>query len=64
MTRWTVCKRDNEWRVYDRGIWSDTFLTLPEAHTYATQNAVADILFMDGALTLLRSLLSVCEVDA
>lgn len=53
MKRWTVCKRDGRWRVYDRGVWSTTHDTLVDAHTEATQNAVADVLYAPGGLTLL-----------
>lgn len=56
MNRWSVCKRDGQWRVVDDGIWHDTCDTLAEAHTYATQLAVADVLFDDGGLTHLRAL--------
>lgn len=51
--RWTVCKRNGHWRVYDRGTWSSTHDTLADAHTEATQNAVADVLYAPGGLTLL-----------
>ena len=54
---WQVCKREGQWRVYDRGSWLDSFPTLKEAHTYATQSAVANILFEDGGLTTLKELL-------
>lgn len=56
MMRWTVCKRDGRWRVLDRGVWWDTFDTLEEAHSYATENAAADILFKPGGLSLLALL--------
>lgn len=51
--RWTVRKVDGRWRIYDRGTWAETYDTLPEAHTFATCNAVADILYQPGSLTLL-----------
>lgn len=54
--RWTIKKRDGQWRVYDRGVWVETFNTLQEAHTEATRNAVADILYQPGGLTLLAEL--------
>jgi len=56
MTRWTVCKRDGSWRVYDRGVWAETYDSLEEAHTAATQNAVIDVLFKPGGLSLLALL--------
>ena len=54
--RWSVRKRDGAWRVYDRGCWHDTYPTLVEAHTYATQCAVADSLYEPGGLTWLRKI--------
>lgn len=54
--RWSVRKRDGRWRVYDRGVWSETYDSLPEAHTEATCNAVADILYAPGGLTLLAEM--------
>jgi hypothetical protein len=54
--RWSVRKRDGQWRVYDRGFWHDSFDTLVDAHTYATQCAVADVLYEPGGLTWLRKL--------
>ena len=57
-TRWTVCKRDGRWRVLDRGCWHDTFDSLEEAHTFAQQCAVTDILFEPGGLTILKALLA------
>jgi hypothetical protein len=54
--RWTIAKRHGQWRIYDRGIWHDTYNTLPEAHTEATQNAVADVLYTEGGLTLLEEM--------
>lgn len=55
-SRWSVRKKGGQWRVYDRQWWHDTFDTLEEAHTYATQCAVADILYEPGGLTLLAKL--------
>lgn len=54
--RWSVCKREGKWRIIDRDTWHDTCDTLAEAHTYATQLAVADRLFSAGGLTCLRVL--------
>lgn len=54
--RWTVRKVNNRWRVYDRGVWHDSFPTLPEAHTYATASAIADVLYAPGGLTCLTQL--------
>lgn len=59
MTRWSVKKRDGKWRVCDHGAWFDTFNTLPEAHTYATQCALADEIFAPGGLTRLGNLFRV-----
>ena len=56
MNRWRVCKRDGLWRILDRGVWSDTYYTLPEAHTAATQYAVMEELFKPGALVALAEL--------
>lgn len=56
--RWTVHKRDGKWRVSDRGVWHDTFESLWDACTYATQCAVADELYAPGGLTCLKSLQS------
>jgi hypothetical protein len=53
--RWRVIKRDNQWRVYDRDLWHETHDTLVEAHTAATQNAVAADLFSPGGLTCLAT---------
>ena len=54
--RWSVRKRLGSWRVYDRGVWWSTFDTLREAHTEATCNAVADVLYAEGGLTLLAQM--------
>lgn len=56
MTRWTVKKKNGYWTVFDRGIAWDCFNTLDEAHTWATCNAVADVLYAPGGLTCLRRL--------
>jgi hypothetical protein len=61
--RWAVIKREGAWRVTDRGCWHDTFPTLPEAHTYATQCAVADVLYEPGGLTELARLQAACQHD-
>ena len=54
--RWSVRKVAGRWRVYDRDVWSDTFDTLVEAHTEATCNAVFDVLYAPGGLTVLAEL--------
>lgn len=51
---WMIKYRDGVWRIYDNQVWHDSCATLTEAHTYATQLAVADTLFEPGGLTLLR----------
>jgi len=57
--RWRVCKRDGEWRIYDRaGTWHDRAPTLVEAHTWATQCAVMDELCEEGGLTRLAVLVA------
>lgn len=56
MHRWSVKKRGGQWRVYNAGAWTDTFTTLPQAHSYATANAVADELCKPGGLTCLATL--------
>lgn len=55
--RWSVRKRNGQWRIYDHGTWADVYDTLPEAHTAATQNAVTDVLWAPGGLTMLRELI-------
>lgn len=55
--RWSVAKRDGRWCVYDRGCLWDRFTDLEDAHTWATQCAVADELFTPGGLTRLSGLL-------
>jgi hypothetical protein len=54
--KWRVIHRDGVWRIYDNDVWHDSCDTLIEAHTYATQLAVADTLFEPGGLTLLKVL--------
>lgn len=63
MTRWSVVKRDGRWRVLDRGQWSCTFDSLEEAHTWATQCAVADRLYAPGGLSLLAMLYGKDQAD-
>lgn len=56
-SKWSVIKRDGQWRIVSpRGFWHDSAPTLPEAHTYASQLAVADVLFESGGLTVLKQL--------
>ena len=57
MNRWSVRKEeDGRWCVMDRDCRYDVLDTLEEAHTYATQLAVADVLFEPGGLTCLKLL--------
>jgi hypothetical protein len=56
MNRWKVIKRNNRWRVLDGGAWHETHDTLVDAHTAATQNAVAADLYSPGGLTCLATL--------
>lgn len=51
MSDYSVCKRDGRWRVYQDDTWTDTFDTLDEAHDWASQCAVADVLYEPGGLT-------------
>lgn len=60
--RWSIRYRGEQWRVYDRDCWWDSFDTLPEAHTWATRNAVADVLYKPGGLNILRYLLDLERV--
>ena len=53
-----ICKRDNAWRIYQRGWWLDSFPTLKEAHTYATACAVTDLIFEPGGLVWFKELAS------
>lgn len=55
--RWTVKKYHGKWSVFDRGVRCDDFDTLEEAHTWATCNAVADVLYAPGGLTCLKNLM-------
>lgn len=61
MSRWSVRKRDGAWRVYDRDVWWDTFDSLPEAHTEATQCAICDELWQPGGLTRFTNLLAIAK---
>lgn len=54
--RWRVRKESGRWFVYDERWAHDSCDTLVEAHTYATQLAVADVLFNPGGLTQLAEL--------
>lgn len=54
--KWKVTYRDGVWRIYDNDVWHDSCDNLVDAHTYATQLAVADTLFQPGGLTLLKVL--------
>lgn len=54
--KWAVRKRDGRWRVYDSGTWYATYDSLQDAHSDATCNAVADVLYAPGGLTLLAQL--------
>ena len=56
MNRWSVRKRNGQWRVYSGDSWHDTFETIWDATTYATQSAVADILYAPGGLSCLKLL--------
>lgn len=54
--RWSVKRWHDRWGVFDRGVCHDSFPTLQEAHTFATQCAVADVLFETGGLELLANM--------
>jgi hypothetical protein len=55
--RWKVRKRDGLWHVYcDIARW-DTYATLNEAHTAATQYAVMGELCKPGGLTKLAGII-------
>lgn len=56
MRKWTVCKREGRWRVYDNNTWSDTFDTLPQAHSWAMACAISDWLYEPGGLTRIKEL--------
>ena len=56
MNRWSVRKVNGQWRVYCEDSWYDTFESLDAAHTFATQSAIADELFMAGGLSYLKML--------
>ena len=57
VNRWSVKKlADGRWGVFKSGSWWDVFPTLNEAHTYATQSAVAEDLYEPGGLTYLKFL--------
>jgi hypothetical protein len=56
VNRWSVVKREGQWRVLDRGAWHETHDTLAQAHTAATQYAVIDECFKAGGLTRLKDL--------
>lgn len=62
MSRWSVCKRNGQWRVYQDECWSDTFDTLEEAGTWAHQNAVADGLYSPGGLACLQLLTKLAAI--
>ena len=62
--RWRVQKRQGRWQVIDRRCcWHSTFDTLTEAHTEATQNSVAEVLYAPGGLTTLATLLRVATLQ-
>ena len=62
MKRWKVRYRNGEWLIYDGrpsrfgDVCHDSCDTLPEAHTLATQYAVADVLYAPGGLTRLKAM--------
>ena len=58
--RWSVRRWKAGWGVFDRDICFDSFPTLEEAHTYATQCAVADVLFASGGLMMLADMKAGC----
>lgn len=61
MKRWKVCKRAGEWRVYDRGVWWDTYPSLQDAHSWALRCAVTDELWAADGITRLRELLDAAD---
>lgn len=54
--RWSVRRVGDSWGVFDRGVWADVFPTLVEAHTWATQCAVAAEVYQPGGLTRCKEL--------
>ena len=62
--RWRVDYRRGAWRVVNpKGVWHDSADTLPDAHTYAAQCAVADVLFAPGGLSRLSELHTRWDMD-
>jgi hypothetical protein len=61
--RWTVKKKNHYWVVFDRGVAWDCYDNLAAAHTLATQNAVADVLYAEGGLTCLLELKKEAEAQ-
>ena len=57
MADYRICKREGKWRVYERGVWADSFGSLPDAHSYALASSVADQLFNPGGLDRLAKLI-------
>lgn len=53
---WFVCKRDGRWRVYDRGVWHDTYDSLPDAHSAALAYTLSAELFTRGGLVRFAAL--------
>ena len=56
MSDYRVCKREGVWRVYDRGVWADSFDSLPEAHSWALAAAISGQLFNGGGLVRFAAL--------
>lgn len=56
MARWHVRCREGQWQVLDRGVWHDTYPCLVDAHTAATQYAIATDVFKPGFLTWFKEL--------
>ena len=56
VSKWRVCKRAGVWRVYDRGVWADSFDSLRDAHSWALAASVSDELFNRGGLTRMREI--------
>ena len=61
MGEWRVCKRAGVWRVYDRGVWADSFDSLRDAHSWALAASVADVLFKPGGLSYLGEILDAAD---